>query len=38
MDGVPVVGTILNQWDPAAWGDTYYGYGSYRKLYGQTAS
>jgi receptor protein-tyrosine kinase len=38
MDGVPLVGTILNQWDPVAWGDTYYGYGSYRKLYSQTAS
>ena len=36
LDGVPVVGTILNHWDPVTWGDAY-GYGSYRK-YSQTAS
>jgi len=37
LDGVPIVGTILNHWDPVTWGDAY-GYGSYRKYYGQTAS
>jgi polysaccharide biosynthesis transport protein len=37
LDGVPVVGTILNHWDPVTWGDAY-GYGSYRKFYHQTAS
>jgi len=37
LDGVPVVGTILNHWEPITWGDAY-GYGSYRKLYQQTAS
>ncbi len=37
LDGVPIVGTILNQWEPMAWGDAY-AYSSYRKLYDQTAS
>lgn len=37
MDGIPIIGTILNHWEPAGWGDAY-GYGSYRKFYQQTAS
>ena len=37
LDGVPVVGTILNHWEPITWGDTY-GYGAYRKLYHGAAS
>jgi receptor protein-tyrosine kinase len=35
LDGIPIVGTILNHWDPATVGDAY-GYASYRKLYDQT--
>jgi polysaccharide biosynthesis transport protein len=40
MDGVSIIGTVLNHWDPAAWGDAYaYGYyGSYHKVYDQPAS
>ena len=30
-DGTPVVGTILNQWEPQKGQDSYYGYGSYRR-------
>jgi receptor protein-tyrosine kinase len=37
LDGVPIVGTILNHWDPVTWGDAY-GAGSYRKYYRQMAS
>lgn len=37
LDGVPIVGTILNHWDPVAWGDMY-GSGSYRKYYPQMVS
>ena len=37
LDGVPVVGTILNQWDPVALGEAY-GYGSYGKSYDQAKS
>jgi succinoglycan biosynthesis transport protein ExoP len=37
LDGVPIVGTILNHWDPVTCGDTY-GSGMYRDYYRQTAS
>jgi receptor protein-tyrosine kinase len=37
LDGVPVLGTILNHWNSVAWGDAY-SYSSYRGLYDQTAS
>jgi polysaccharide biosynthesis transport protein len=37
LDGIPILGTILNQWDPITWGDTYR-YGYYRKVYDRTAS
>ena len=37
LDGVPVLGTILNHWNPVVWGDAY-GYPSYRGVYDQTAS
>ncbi len=37
LDGVPIIGTILNHWNPVAWGDAY-NYSSYRGIYDQTAS
>jgi succinoglycan biosynthesis transport protein ExoP len=37
LDGVPIVGTILNQWDPIQSGDSY-GYGRYPKVYDHSAS
>ena len=37
LDGIPIIGTILNHWDPATLGDSY-GYASYRKLYDQTTA
>jgi capsular exopolysaccharide synthesis family protein len=36
QDGIPVLGTILNDWDPAASPESYrYHYGSYYKQYGK---
>jgi capsular exopolysaccharide synthesis family protein len=37
MDGIPVLGTILNDWDPEATGDEYYRgyYGEYKRYYQQ---
>ena len=37
LDAIPLVGTILNHWDPTTWSDAY-GYGSYRKFYERAAS